>query len=292
MIRHNGRYYHCESRDDRIIIRSSRQAHLIAQDPGKEIWRAPATGANSDDIWAPELHQIGSRWYVYFAADDGKNEHHRMWVLSSTGDNPLGPYDSCTQLSTGGWAIDGTVLTGEDGKLYFIWSGWPGSVDGMQQLYIAPMESPTKISATRTLLTTPDQPWERQAMPICEGPEILKRGGRVFLVYSASGSWTRYYCLGMLVNEDGQFLQPSSWKKVGPVFAGTDSVYGVGHCSFVTSPDGTEDWIVYHAKENATDGWEDRSARMQTFTWDDNGYPDFGSPVGMNVPLPTPSERR
>jgi GH43 family beta-xylosidase len=291
MLRHNGRYYFSESRDRSIFIRSSERACFIMQDSGRLVWRAPQTGFNSDDIWAPELHHIGNRWYIYFAADDGKNEHHRMWVLSSTADDPLGPYDSCAQLSTGGWAIDGTVLTANDGRLYFIWSGWPGSVDGMQQLYIAPMDSPTKITATRTLLTTPDQPWERMAMPICEGPEILKRGGRVFIVYSASGSWTRNYCLGMLVNENGQFSNPSSWTKVGPVFSGTDSVFGVGHCSFISSPDGREEWIVYHAKEKSTDGWDDRSVRMQKYAWDASGYPVFGKPVSVRVEIPIPSER-
>ncbi|RPH36363.1 glycosyl hydrolase family 43, partial [bacterium] len=290
MVRHNGRYYLSESHDNAIIIRSSERAYSIVQDPGKQVWHAPATGPNCDEIWAPELHQIGNRWYIYFAADDGKNENHRMWVLSSAGDDPLGPYDSCAQLATGGWAIDGTVLNGEDGKLYFIWSGWPGKVDGMQQLYIAPMESPVKITASRTLLTTPTQPWERQAMPICEGPEILNHAGKVFLVYSASGSWTRHYCLGMLVNEDGQFLNPSSWTKMGPVFTGADSVFGVGHCSFIPSPDGMERWIIYHAKEKSTDGWEDRSVRMQKFTWDGAGYPQFGKPVAPHVPLPIPSE--
>jgi GH43 family beta-xylosidase len=289
MIRDNGRYYLCESSHNSIIIRSAERACLIGEDTGKVVWRAPASGPNSDEIWAPELHRIGGRWYIYFAADDGRNEHHRMWVIASSVDDPLGPYDSCAQLSTAGWAIDGTVLPGEDGTTYFIWSGWPGDVDGMQQLYIAPMDDPTKISATRTLLSSPTEPWERQALPIMEGPEILKHGRRTCIVYSASGSWTRHYCLGMLVNDDGKFFNPSSWRKVGPVFSGIDSVFGVGHCSFVLSPDATEEWIVYHAKERSSDGWEDRSVRMQKFTWDEAGYPLFGMPVTPGVHIDVPS---
>ena len=41
-------------------------------------------------LWAPELHQIGDRWYVYYTASDGQNENHRMYVLEA--DHPLGPY--------------------------------------------------------------------------------------------------------------------------------------------------------------------------------------------------------
>jgi GH43 family beta-xylosidase len=289
MIRYNGRYYFSESDHNSIIIRSAERACRIGEDPGKVVWRAPASGPNSDEIWAPELHHIDNRWYIYFAADDGKNENHRMWVLSSAVDDPLGPFESCLRLETGGWAIDGTLFSGENGKLYFLWSGWPGNVNGMQQLYIALMDGPTKIAATRTLLSGPTEPWERQAMPIMEGPEILKHRGRTFIVYSASGSWTRNYCLGMLVNDDGRFLHPSSWRKVGPVFSGIESVFGVGHCSFVSSPDATQEWIVYHAKEKSSDGWEDRSVRMQRFVWDEAGYPLFGKPVATGVHIDIPS---
>jgi GH43 family beta-xylosidase len=229
---------------------------------------------------------------INFADDDGKNENHRMWVLDSTTDDPLGPYGTCIQLETGGWAIDGTVLRSKAGRLYFFWLGWPGRVDGTQQLYVVPMDSPIKIAASRTLLTTPTESWERQAMPICEGPEVLAHGERTFIVYSASGSWTRHYCLGMLVNDDGQFLTASAWRKVGPVFSGTDSVFGVGHCSFIPSPDGSEQWIVYHAKEKSTEGWEDRSVRMERFFWDAAGDPQFGKPVEARRPIPAPSETR
>ena len=65
-------------------------------------------------------------------------------------------YDSTTDR----WAIDGTVLEADNGALYFIWSGWPGSVDGLQNLYIAPMSNPWTISGPRVLLSTPQLSWE------------------------------------------------------------------------------------------------------------------------------------
>src|SRR4051812_32581644 len=203
MIFHEGFYYYCESKDHRrICLRKASTIFAIGQDPGICIWNAPEFGPNCHAVWAPELHLIDGKWFIYFAADNGKNKHHRMWVLESAGADPLGPYHCRGQLQTEGWAIDGTILATETGR-YFIWSGWPGRRNGQQNLYIASMSNPLTVSGRRILLTSPDQPWERIAMPICEGPQVLVRDGKLFIVYSASGSWTADYCLGMLAHRGG-----------------------------------------------------------------------------------------
>ncbi|WP_170109478.1 family 43 glycosylhydrolase [Melghirimyces profundicolus] len=126
-----------------------------------------------------------------------------------------------------------------------------------------------------------------------EGPQILKRNGKVFIVYSASGSWTPDYCLGMLTLKDGADpMVPGSWSKSKhPVFQRNDraGVFGPGHASFTKSPDGTEDWIVYHATSGENDGWNNRKARTQPFTWNRDGTPDFGAPVSTDTVLDVPS---
>jgi GH43 family beta-xylosidase len=82
-----------------------------------------------------------------------------------------------------------------------------------------------------------------------------------------------------------------SWvKKPAPVFKGTEYVYGPGHASFTKSPDGKEDWIVYHAAKKKGSGW-DRNVRTQKFSWNDDGSPDFGSPIAGGVKIPVPSDK-
>ncbi|HZN63748.1 MAG TPA: glycoside hydrolase family 43 protein [Tepidisphaeraceae bacterium] len=269
------------------------------------VWRPPARGWNRAQVWAPELHFVGGRWHLYYAACDGRNSTHRMGVLRATTDDPQGPYEDMGQLYTGDdyatprqatnrWAIDGTLLELR-GRLYFIWSGWEDHRD-VQHLYIAPMKDPCTIAGPRVQICPNDcHPWERVGEQLWErglheGPQVLVRGGRVFLVYSCSGSWQPTYKLGMLFMDAGDDpLARGSWTKYPrPVFESTPDVFGVGHCCFTTSPDGREDWILYHSKRNRWDCWS-REVRAQPFTWRGDGFPDFGGPVptGQAIALPS-----
>ena len=97
----------------------------------------------------------------------------------------------------------------------------------------------------------------------------------------------------MLVNSDGNYLNAASWtKQTQPVFktmtSTNGSVYGPGHCSLSQSLDGTEDWIFYHAAKTSGSGW-DRDVRMQKFTWDPNGYPNFGEPIPAGIAINNPA---
>src|SRR5687768_7956307 len=97
------------------------------------------------------------------------------------------------------WAIDATVLRYGNGQLYLLWSGWPELDSGFpQNLYIAPMSDPETISGPRVLIREPVSTWETIAAPIIEGPQIIQHMNRTFVIYSASGSWTADYCLGMI----------------------------------------------------------------------------------------------
>src|SRR4029077_2431634 len=126
---------------------------------------------------------------------------------------------------------------------------------------------------------------------INEGPEALIHDGTLNIIYSASGYWTNQYALGRLTdNGTGSILSASSWTKAAqPVFQATSLVTGTGHASFTKSPDGTEDWIVYHAHANPTVFNEDRVIRIPPFTFNADGTPNFGQPVAPGQVLAVPS---
>ena len=294
VIQYNDYYYLIQSQFGGIWITKSPKANLTdiaAAGLTVKVWSYPSKGPNCADIWAPELHQMGDRWVIYYAATtcDANNDNHRMFALESDSSDPMGSYTDRGQVSDSAnrWAIDGTSFSFK-GQSYFVWSGWPGSTNGQQNLYIAKMLDPFTLEGEGVLLSQPTYDWERQAMPINEGPEALVKDDTVFLIYSASGSWTDDYCLGMLISRGDDLLDPAAWtKQPQPVFSGTDEVFGPGHASFVLSPDGTQDWIVYHSARYSGAGW-DRIINAQPFQWVD-GLPVFGTPMPSGTRQPVPS---
>lgn len=296
VVRWNGMYYLVRSSGGAVWIdRAASLDNIHNSTPESDsvkVWTPPAGTAYSKQIWAPELHFFNGKWYIYVAASDGNNDTHRMQVLERNGNDPFGAFTYKGQIAaaTDRWGIDGTAFEWQ-GSMYFVWSGWPDTTNGQQNLYIAQMDTPWSLSTDRVLLSTPTYTWEKYGLAINEGPEALIEGSTLNIIYSASGYWTNQYSLGRLTyNGVGPILSASSWTKASqPVFKATSEVTGVGHASFTKSPDGAEDWIVYHAHANPTTFNDDRVISIQPFTFNPNGTPNFGQPVSPGQLLDVPS---
>lgn len=287
VVRFEDGYYYVYSADGGVFVSRADNIHHLRQN-GKCIFRPEEGKPYSRELWAPEIHFIDGDWYCYVAADDGVNANHHMYVLKSTDGRPDGVYAMVGMLDDGSgcWAIDGTVMPC-GGKLYFVWSGWESRENTHQNLYIAPMKSPTELAGARVLLSRPEYDWEKRGsgptksgkcLPtVNEGPQILEKDGTVHVIYSAAGSWCRHYCLGMLTLRGGDPLNPADWVKCKePVFVESEGTHGPGHCSFVKAKDGKTDFIIYHARRDAKGGWVGRGMRAQPFTWDGD-VPVFGA---------------
>ncbi len=292
----NDSYLHVRSAGRSVFIEKANALEDVhSSNPASSTvvaWTAPPGTAYSEQIWAPEIHHLNGKWYIYVAASDGDNATHRMYVLERDDPNPMGAYVFRGQLAaaTDRWAIDGTVLDWE-GQLYFIWSGWPGTTDGQQNLYIAEMSDPLTISGERHLIATPDYAWERHGLAINEGPQILTHNGKLHIIYSGSAYWRHEYALGRLTYDGvGSLLDRASWQKSPtPVFQQAGDIVGTGHASFTTSPDGTQHWIVYHAHHDADNFQDDRDIYLQPFDFNAAGTPVFGSPIPASVPQTVPN---
>lgn len=283
VIRDGDSYYYCYSGGNGVCVNKIAAPDKITTEGGVKVYTAPEGCEYSSEYWAPELHKIGGRWYIYVAADNGDNYNHRMYVLGCLGDEPTAEYEMLGKITdkTDKWAIDGSVLQYK-GECYFIWSGWEGDSNVAQNIYIAHMSDPCTIDSDRVMLSCPDMEWEqRGGRPhINEGPVAVVKNDTVHIIYSASGSWSDDYCLGKLTFDGkGDIMNASTWVKYpAPVFEKTDKTFGPGHCSFTTDADG-ETWVVYHANTVKGSGWGGRHVWIQPIKWngDDIVFPKTAS---------------
>jgi GH43 family beta-xylosidase len=298
-----GFYYYSNSSGTNLTLRKTADITDLRHAEKKAVWTPELGHPWSKELWAPELHRWGNKWYIYFAADAGENASHRIYVVENPSDDPIegtwtlkGEINDPTNL----WAIDPTTFELR-GQHYLVWSGWPGDHDGQQNLYIAHMSNPWTIDSPRTLISEPTYSWETHGdlpgrhVSVNEGPEFIAHGDKMFIVFSASGCWTDFYTLGALeASLAGDPLKAKTWHKIDHPFLSTDpasQAYGPGHNGFFQSPDGKQDWIIYHANPAPGEGCDNhRSPRIQPFTWNGLGQPDFGKPVPLGQPLEKPEQ--
>lgn len=299
MVYHEGNYHLIATSwgSDLFMRKSPTIAGLQTAQPVR-VWsdRTPDRCCN---MWAPELHFIdgpnGPRWYLHYTAGPRGTDYaltQHTHVLESEGTDPLGPYHYKARVFDPNHdtpQLDGSVLQWE-GELYFLVSVWD---EHGQSLYIAPMSDPWTISGDRVRISTPDFQWERHLGTINEGPVALIHDDDLFIIYSASACWGPEYKLGMLIFTGADVLDPDAWTKhpePGFTLSEENGVYGPGHNSFFKSPDGTEDWILYHANNSPSGVCDNRrTTRAQPFTWNEDGTPNFGVPVSLDTDLPVPS---
>ena len=257
----------------------------------KVIWKKHESGPMSEHIWAPEIHYLFGKWYIYFAGGEKEDVWKiRPYVLECQGQNPmkdewkeLGKMKRADgdEFSFEAFSLDATVFENK-GEYYYVWAEKVGVGQQISNLYIAKMKSGNELSTVQVLLTTPDYDWERIGFWVNEGPAAIHHDGKIFLTYSASETGS-CYCMGMLTAaEDSDLLDPLSWRKERyPVLKTCEEkgIYGPGHNSFSVDEDGN-DILVYHARtESEIVGNPlynpNRHAMLMKFTWDEDGKPVF-----------------
>jgi len=288
---YDGNYYLTTTQGDCIRMWKAPTLAKLKTVQGAVVWRGDDP-SRSHGIWAPEFHSISNHWYLYYTAMAATDVDatHRMHVLESEGTNPLGPYHYKGRLfdpTNDHYAIDGSVFQSpHDRAWYFLWAAQPG-----HRLRIARLANPWTLGSSSVKLDASGFGCEE----VREGPIVLHRNGRLFLTYSACDTGKPDYKIGMLVASDqADVMNPVSWVQFPrPVFERNDEadVFGPGHHGFFQSPDGTEDWIVYHAKTTSKYTYSGRTTRAQRFTWNPDGTPNFGKPLPLETVLPEPSHR-
>lgn len=290
----DGTYYFTASVPayDRIVLRKSSTLDGLKDAGETTVWVKHDTGIMSKHIWAPELHYLMGKWYIYYAGGDIADEWAiRPYVLECQGQDPMkDPWVEKGKMkraegdvfSFEAFSLDATVFCNK-GKYYYVWAEKVSVGPQISNLYIAEMENPCQLKTIQVLLTTPDYDWERVGFWVNEGPAVIKHQGKIYLTFSASETGAAY-CMGMLTaDEDADLLDPRSWSKDRYPVLKTDAekgIYGPGHNSFTTDEEGNP-VMVYHARtEEKIEGNPlynpNRHAMLMKVRWDEvTGRPVF-----------------
>lgn len=289
----DGTYYFTASipQYDCIALRHSDTLLGLADASETVVWRKHKSGIMSEHVWAPELHYLDGSWYIYFAAGDKDNIWEiRPYVLKCDDADPLtGIWVECGKMQAAegdefsfqAFSLDATVFENK-GKRYFVWAEKVSVGKQISNLYIAEMESPTKLKTMQVLLTSPDYEWERYGFWVNEGAFVLKHDGKIYLTYSASDTGV-HYCVGMLsIDADADLLDPRQWKKERyPVLSSNEDlqIYGPGHNCFTEDEDGNTIMVFHARKTKEIIGnplyVPNRHAMLLKVQWDENGRPAF-----------------
>lgn len=294
---------------DAIEIRRAKTIEDLQNAKPVNVWEKHDSGPMSRHIWAPEIHYLDGKWYVYFAASEEDDIWAlRPYVLELKGQDPL--KDEWVELgmmqaadddprSFTDFSLDGTVFE-HNGKRYFCWAEKTGGQFAASNLYLAEMESPIKLKTVQFMLTTPDYDWERIDFWVNEGAAVIKNEGKIYITFSASATGSSYSIGMMEADEDADLLDRNSWKKSRYPDLKTNEekgIYGPGHNSFTVDENG-DPLMIYHARDYekavgdpkmvpATDKRSleeikadplydpNRHARMMEVKFDSNGRPVF-----------------
>ena len=265
VLNYNGKYFFTASYPafgsvekgyDRIILRESDTLLGLAYAKEKTIWKAHSEGVMARHIWAPEIHRILDKWYIFFAAGEKDAIWNiRPFMLVCDGDpmkdewKELGkvqPSDG-DDISFNSFSLDMTYFE-HKGKHYVIWA----EIIGDSSLFMAEIDprQPNKLISKPILLTKPEYDWEKVVFRVNEGASVLKHNDKIFVFFSASGTGSEY-CMGIIyADENSDLMDKNSWTKVSfPVLQTSDleDQSGPGHNSFTTDDNGNT-VIVYHAR--------------------------------------------
>ncbi|PSL02176.1 GH43 family beta-xylosidase [Haloactinopolyspora alba] len=312
IVTHDGDYYLIGTSETRHLqIRtSSTVAGLRAAEP-VTVWSGPSSGIGCCLLWSPVLQKVQGTWYIYLsvtdAASPGAVTEAAVYALQSTTGDPLGPYTLKDTLKTweqgqdpGPWEkgiVGPSVTEMPDGRLFFTSTTFG--------FYVQPMSNPWTLEPGSSMVTiddgSPDHAWEGGTSEIAR-PFVHTQNGqtKVFVPYSSENHVTHRtnggpcwsWCVGMFTNTDGNLLDPASWEKSAqPEFAGgpDSGLYRVLAVGTFSSPDGSENWMVYNASDSPGTDFGERDTFIQPFSYDADGEPDFGSPVPVHEAIPVPS---
>jgi len=258
---------------------------------------------------AEEFGEKYEGWYILFSiyepAQDGSGnsdgENRRSYVLKSQTKDLQGVWvhpetgepniparfvsDTDPDINYDEWTAGQTTMR-YNGKVYALWVEQRdrGTKDFRQTALLSEMKNPYTVTGPILELIDAEYDWEKEGHAYSSSQDLwypaviegltpmIGPDGQLFVVYAASGYWTPGYCLGQMTFLGGDLFDINNWKKSPqPIFKKNDEVCGTGGPCLVTSPDGKENFLLYHAYFGKdTTGY--RYCFMEPYYIDETGF--------------------
>jgi hypothetical protein len=240
-------------------------------------------------VWAPAPIQRNGKYYLYFAANDIQSNAAVGGIGVAVADRPEGPYVDAigrpliAQFVNGAQPIDQDVFIDDDGQAYIYYGGWGHA-------------NVAKLNSDMTSLGTfADGSVYREITPAgyTEGPQMLKRNGKYYLMWS-EGGWTGpdysvayaiadsptgpFRRLDRILTQDAAVARGAGHNSVLTI-PGTDTSYIFYHRRPLSETDGNARYLAYDRMTFNADGTIQRVKMLVKDNFDDNntiGWKTYG----------------
>ncbi len=242
--------------------------NLVDWQRGPVVFRPGTTNVWAPDVWRdPE----SGRFYLYYTAN--------LTVGVAESEGPLGPFIQRRKFFD--QALDAHLFRDDDGRLYLYYVQLAGF-----RITVQRMAEPTEPEGEPKVILQPESEWEKRAGAVTEGPWMIKRDGRYYLLYSGSGADTPEYAVGYATADhpEGPFTRAPH----NPIIRRSDGLFGPGHGCATQDASG-QWWHIYHQKRTDRIEW-DRFIALDTLWFDADGRlhgrATRGTPQSVPVILP------
>ena len=226
-------------------------------------------------FWAAEIFIDGDDFYLSYAASpDWVLQNHRIGIAHSN--SIKGPYIDLKSEPTfdlGVETIDQHIF--KYNNIHYMYYTNHHEVDSICMVQLNEYLNDTVGEHVKLFERSSDE-------IVAEAPWLYSKDGNYYILYSANSGNTVDYRVGYY--HSASPLGPFTKGKY--ILSKSKDVFGPGHCSIVSSPDGKEDFIIYQSKKDSEDNWNRYIAIDRiSITW--NGKLVVDGPSNTYQPYPS-----
>lgn len=230
------------------------------------VLKIEAVGWAREAMWAPSVVEKDGRYYLFFSANDIKNDQQLGGIGVAVADTPEGPYRDLLgkplvgAFHNGAQPIDQFVFKDDDGSWYMLYGGWKhANIVRLKDDFtgVLPLADGTVFKEI-----TP-------APEYVEGPLMFKRDGRYYFMWSEGGWGGPDYSVAYAIAD----APTGPFKRIGRILQQDPAIAtSAGHHSVIHAP-GSDNWyIVYHRRPLGDKTRDHRATAIERMHFDEQGH--------------------